>query len=131
MKVQIIELLETTIARYKKTLDFINSKRPAFEQLEVQGIVPSLQGYGIDFDNLKREQVLLVIKVLAVGKWEKSPNYSGTTLDYSNVQDGFNIRIWGAEPPASCQLIEEEYEEPAQPAKISKRFRLVCSGDNE
>lgn len=125
---KIKEQIEKELLCWQKMLDFVNSKAEAFQQLEEAGLTPRLAGTDIDFDNLKREQVLKVIEVLRVGKWEKSPNYSGKALDYTNVQDGFNVRLWGAQPPNSCQLIEEEVELPPEPARKVKKFKLVCTG---
>lgn len=129
---KIKENLEALIVNYNKVLTFVNHKKEGLELLEVEGIVPNNNSFGLDFDNLKREQVLLVIKVLALGKWNKSPNYNGKSLDYSHTtEDGVFIRLYAAQPPQSCQLIEEEYEEPAQPAQMKKRFKIVCKSENE
>lgn len=123
--------IEHQIEGYKKALAFVDKKKEAFNQLEEAGIVPRLCGYGLDFDNLSREQVKFVISTLRCGRWDKSPNYSGKDIDYVCPQDGFNVRLYAAAPPSTCQLIEEEYEEPPQPARIKKRYKLVCSGSPE
>ena len=128
---KIRETLETEIKAWQKILDFVEKKAEAFEQLEESGIFARLSGNNLDFDCLKRDQVLKVISALRIGKWEKSPNYSGNSLDYSNVQDGFNVRLWASAPPPSCQLVETEEEVPAQPARMVKKYKLVCAGGEE
>lgn len=88
----------------------------------------SVYGEFVDFDNLTRAQVVALITHLKSGKWDKSPSNQSGKIDYVNA--GFlkdaKLRIWAAEPPASCKLVEEDVEIPAQPARIEKRMKLVC-----
>lgn len=82
----------------------------------------------VDFDNLNRAQVVALITHLKSGKWNKSPSGTPGKIDYVNETflPGAKLRIWSAEPPASCKLVEEEVEIPAVPARIEKRMKLVC-----
>jgi hypothetical protein len=89
----------------------------------------------LDFDNLSRADTIRLITHLKTGKWNKVPSSVSGKIDYRNTTflPGITLRLWGAEPPASCRLVEEDVEIPAQPARTEKRLKLVCKEyeDNE
>lgn len=90
----------------------------------------SISAFGdfIDFDNLNRAQVVSLLTHLKSGKWDKAASGQAGKIDYVNstfLKDA-KLRIWGAEPPASCKIVEVEVEIPAQPARIEKQKKLVC-----
>jgi hypothetical protein len=83
-------------------------------------------GLQLDFNNLTREQSLIVISTLRAGKWQKSVN--GENIDYETQIDGVTVRLWAAGPPDSCRVIEVE---EIVPATTITRRRLVCSDKGE
>lgn len=89
----------------------------------------SVFGDYVDFNSLTRAETVSLITHLKSGKWDKTPSSSvSDKIDYVNstfLPDA-KLRIWGAEPPASCKVVEEDVEIPAQPARIEKRRKLVC-----
>jgi hypothetical protein len=85
-------------------------------------------GEFIDIEHLDRAKVVALISHLKSGKWDKTPSGSPGKIDYVNTGflNGAKMRIWAADPPPSCKLVEEQVEIPAQPARIEKRLKLVC-----
>ena len=71
-----------------------------------------------------------IMKRLAAGHWEKE--YNNTSINYLNktFAPPLILRIYCSPPPPSCQLVEYEVVMPAQPEHIEKRFKVVCSDDN-
>lgn len=89
-----------------------------------------ISAYGdyVDFNNLNRTETVALITHMKFGKWDKSPSAYEGKIDYVNqtaIPD-VKLRIWGAEPPPSCKLVETEVEIPAQPARMEKRITLQC-----
>lgn len=82
----------------------------------------------IDFDNPTRTQAVKLMTHLKMGKWRKEVGYSAGKINYihDGLAPGIKLRMFGAEPPASCRLVEEEVVIPAQPARTEKRMKLVC-----
>lgn len=114
----------TLLRSQREALVLLASKLNTFdEQLSV-----STHGDYIDFDNLKRGQVVKLLSHLKSGKWKKEPGYESGKINYINETflPDTKLRLYAAEPPASCKLVEEEIEIPAQPARKEKRIRLVC-----
>lgn len=74
--------------------------------------------------NLTREHALEVMQSLSAGRWEKRicPGHT-TRVDYTATIDGITVRIYGAEAPPTCRIVEEEVDVPAH--KEIKRT-LVC-----
>ncbi len=83
----------------------------------------------VDFDNPKREDVYVIMQGLSAGKWKREPIED--KMIYSTVIDGLTYYIWGAPPPPSCEIIEEEELVPAQPEQWIKRRRVVCKGEDK
>lgn len=84
-------------------LEFIHTHRAKLEKANV-GF--SHYSNNIDFDSLKRPDLLRVIKAFG-GRWDKSPGYNGgLTYTRRELLDGLNLRCWNGEPPASCKIIE-------------------------
>lgn len=74
--------------------------------------------------NLTREETVEVMLALGAGKWRKAicPGNS-TRIDYTAEVDGITVQIYGAPPPQTCQIVEEEIDVPAH--KTIKRT-LIC-----
>lgn len=98
---------------------------PGLETLEVP---VSFCGSMLDFDNLKHEQIALVMKVLNGGKWTKTPAANGT-INYTSKVGGIDIRCYQGEPPPNCKVVEyfEEIPEEIIPAKTVTKRKLVCT----
>jgi hypothetical protein len=68
------------------------------------------------------------MSLLKLGRWERSSSVVDGCIDYTGkTEDDLIIRLWGAAPPGSCRVVEEEIEVPA---RIEKRRRLIC-GDSD
>jgi hypothetical protein len=80
---------------------------------------------GIDFNELKREQVTLVIQHFG-GNWTKE--YQGQMLNYVQFFDGVRVRIWDAELPPSCKLVKRTRHvvETIHPAHDEEFFEIEC-----
>lgn len=113
--------LQFEIDRAKELMDKLDNSLPGLETLEHDAVRFQNQ---IDFDRLTRQQVVEVIKAIG-GKWSKTPDEDGT-INYETVIDGVKFRMWRGEPPPNCKIVEEIVEEPAQPARLVTRRKLVC-----
>ena len=80
----------------------------------------------IDFDGLKRSDVVKLLTHLRTGKWNKTP--VGDRVNYTNETflPGVKLRIYAAEPPSGCKIVYEDVVIPAQPARVEKRPKMVC-----
>lgn len=96
------------------------------KDLDKTGFDFSFFGGRIDFNNLKHEQIVHVMKVLKLGKWTKTSNYNGTTIDYAADFHGKRVCCYAGEPPPNCKIVEVEVEVPAIPAHTVKKNKLVC-----
>lgn len=92
------------IARSIDTLAFIQQNRELLEKAGDNR--PSLWASYVDFDGLKRPDVLKLLKAFG-GKWDKSPSYDGGHLTYTRREqiNGRTFRLSG-EPPSSCKIEE-------------------------
>lgn len=108
-----------------KQIRWLRSRQKELESLPpVSG--SCVNGF-IDFDNLKHEDTVKVMRNLRGGKWKK--DYTGDNrVTYTTVVDGMNIRIWRGEPPPSCRIVEVEELVPERviPAQVVKVRKLVC-----
>lgn len=85
----------------------------------------------LDFNRLPRASVVAVMQGLAAGKWTRTVSTADDgTLDYTNetMFPGVKVRLWAAEPPPSCRVVEceelvPEHVVPAQ-RKIVKK--VIC-----
>ena len=95
----------------------------------------SVSGTGfcyIDIDFPSRADVVNILKVLHVGKWEKSKvSNESEKLNYISppIIGDVAVRLWAAQPPGSCRIVEETVEVPETvvPAHTKIVKRLVCS----
>lgn len=88
-------------------------------------------GTSIDIDNTDRAITTALISYLKAGIWTKEPAYNATINYVNTTLLNIPIRIYGAEPPPSCKIVEEDVEIPAQPARIEKRKRVVCPSEHQ
>ena len=119
-----LNYLRKTEEKFDSLLNALD-RFPQLNDLSVE-ISYSYEAESIDFDYLTHEQTIEVIKVLG-GKWTKSLN--GTdTIDYKTTIEGVNFRIFGGQPPPSCQIIEETVIVPSQytPETTKTIRRLKC-----
>ena len=91
----------------------------------------SMYGAFIDIDRPSRGDVVRLLSALKIGKWNKE-SAPGQTLIYVTDQPvvgRWKVRLWSAEPPGSCKIVEEEVLVPAVniPEHVEKRKRLVCA----
>ncbi len=128
---EIAKVLDDAIASMKADVARITEKIQFVCEMHWRcckvGVMPTIDYCGISFQNCERDEVLAVMKAFG-GKWDKSPHYSGQGIDYTQWLYDYKRRleISNAKPPASCQVVEEEVEIPAQPARMEKRFKLQC-----
>jgi hypothetical protein len=83
----------------------------------------------IDFDNPSRSDVEKLLTVLEGTKWVKSKLIGTTKLNYESVQpvvDGRKLRLWAAQPPGTCRMVEEKVVIPARPERTEVRMVLHC-----
>ena len=116
-------LAEVKQADRQKRANLIVSKIPV-------DLKPAAEIYSdtqIDINNLSHVDALRVMKALNAGRWERSESGYEGCLDYTAKLDGWTVRLWAAGPPASCRVVEEEYEIPAVPASVGKRKRVICN----
>ena len=102
------------------------------ETIELLGLSPCCASRDyIDFDCLKREQVVEIFKRIG-GTWNKEVAFAREDkINYLQPLDnGITLRLYHAEPPDSCKLIEEDVVIPAQPERVEKRTRLVCKEES-
>jgi hypothetical protein len=85
----------------------------------------SEQAYGLDLDHLTRDEVVLAMREMGGGKWEKKQNgCNPLALDYETRIYGVRVRMWAASPPGTCRIIEETVEIPASKQTVR---RLICA----
>lgn len=97
----------------------------------IQEAPEAYMGGSLDFNRLPRARVVEVMQGLSAGKWtrEACAAVEGT-LDYTNetLFPGVKVRLWAAQPPPSCRIVEceeliPEHVVPAQ-RKIVKK--VIC-----
>lgn len=89
----------------------------------------SISHVGVDIDQPQsRETVTRIMQALGAGSWDKELCGDDGKVNY--ITKGFHpivkVRLWNAPPPASCRIVEEVVEVPAQPATTRKVRKLVC-----
>jgi hypothetical protein len=85
----------------------------------------------IDIDYVGRAETINLITHFKAGRWDKTLSNHPGKIDYVNKNlTSIPLRIYGAEPPPSCKIVEVEVEIPAQPARIEKVRKVVCKPDN-
>lgn len=118
------------VARLRKEIELRENQIVALNKLAelvAEDVTPVAWNGFIDFNNPSREGALALIRKLP-GKWQKSPSGEDAKLDYVNreICPGIPVRLYAAEPPPSCKVVEEEVTIPAQPETKVKRMKLVC-----
>lgn len=127
----IAKCLDDAIAQYKADIQRITDKIQFICEHHWRickiGVMPSPSYNGIDFDSCERDEALAIMKAFG-GKWDKSPNYTGKGIDYTQYFADYSrrIQISNAKPPASCEIVEEDVIIPAQPERKRKKFTLKC-----
>ena len=107
------------------------------EGFEVERATVSVSLNMIDIDRPNRKDVEAILRNIPGGKWDKIKGIIEGDLHYTTREEivpGFKLRLWCAEPPGSCKLVEEEIEVPEQPAIPAHkeiRKRLVCTSTEE
>jgi len=118
-----IQILKANIRKAGEQIRWFRKHQKELEQL------PDGTYYGgkVDFDGLKHEQVIKVVRALG-GKWKKTLNES--RVDYEAEIDGQAVRCWRGQPPPSCRMVEVEEDVPEKiiPAHKVKKMKMVCVG---
>lgn len=115
-------------AKKRETLRLLQPKLESF----TPNLSLSFGGYGywssVDFDYPGRAVTVDLISHLKAGKWEKEISNVDGKIDYINkTMCPLKLRIYAAEPPGSCKIVEIPVEIPAQPARIEMRKKVVCT----
>jgi hypothetical protein len=113
-------------SRLAAVLKFFDKNNASHITLE-KGCV-SFYGRFLDIDQPTRQEVEQILKTVRVGKWTKTSGTDGT-IHYESatpVIGDLKIRLWQAEPPGTCRLVEEEVVIPAQPERREIRKVLHC-----
>lgn len=99
--------------------------KPDFELSEAS--IQVMPGF-IDFNYPTRPDVELLLKHLQAGRWikEKSGNDKLNYITEHPMVAGLKIRLWTADPPGTCRMVEERVFIPAQPERIEIRQVLHC-----
>lgn len=120
---------EKLIAKQRQALIELQPKLEGFPKklnLSLSGY--SADSYAIDFDFPGRAETVELITFLKAGKWDKTLSSTEGKIDYINKHlISMKLRIYAAEPPGSCKIIETEVEIPAQPARKVMRKTLQCT----
>lgn len=126
---QIKAKIERNLEQNEALTAFLATLRP--EGIELEKATVSVTNGLIDIDNPSRRDVEKCLYFMKGQKWDKTQNAATRcTLNYitrDEFIDGYRVRLWSADPPATCRLVEEEVEVPAQPARKEIRKRLVCT----
>lgn len=112
-----------------KAIEALRFFQAQYLDLELDKATVSYYGGYIDFNTPSRNDVRAILSRIKGGKWSKCKNSNESSLNYISEREivpGVKFRIWGAEPPPSCKLVEEDVLVEAVPAHIEKRFRMVC-----
>lgn len=119
---------EVKLANKRLALTLINEKLLDFPYDINISFGYGAEPFSLDFDYTNRETTLALITHLQVGKWEKELSGS-ININYINkTAYDFTLRIYGAEPPASCKIITEEIVIPQQviPSYVKTQYRMEC-----
>ena len=126
---QIKAKIERNLEQNAALTAFLATLRP--EGIELEKATVSVMHGLIDIDHPSRRDVEKCLYFLKGQKWDKTENRADSgRLNYitrNEFIDGYRVRLWCADPPATCRLVEEQVEVPAQPARKEIRKRLVCT----
>lgn len=103
------------------------ARRDKFTKDIPADLLPTIQwlsDISLDFDNLSHPDALRVMHALRAGRWERKEGGQEGTLDYVATINGVRVRLWSAQPPDSCRIVEEEYDIPASKGT---RKRVICA----
>lgn len=118
-----IDRYQQIIVLFELAKDYIRINTDKFATLPDATIFESCGVVYIDWNSLSHDQVMKVVIAFG-GRWERKPN--GDRINYSKLVDGIMLRCYQGQPPPNCQIVYEEYEIPAQPAKTGRRAKMVC-----
>lgn len=116
---------DSLIERYNKRIALLERYR------EVLAELPKFNDYTtdeLDFDYLCHSDIVKVMLAFP-GKWAKTPNENGSSIDYTHTTvDGDIICCWAGEPPPSCKIIEELKVVPGhwEPETVKKVRKIQC-----
>jgi hypothetical protein len=116
------------LAKKRETLRMLQPKLEGFDK----DLSLSFCGYGnyqkLDFNYPGRETTVTLIAHIKAGKWDKTLSGANGKIDYVNkTLCPLELRIYAADPPGSCKIVEIPEEVPAQPARIVIRKKVVCT----
>lgn len=122
-----IDLNQQRINFLRKHRNFLN------ELLESSNLCLDTWSHkGFDFNWPKRDQVNAILLHFG-GKWTKTYE-DNKELHYTQEIDGLRIRLYCAELPPSCKIVEERIEHPAEtvtvPARTEVRRKIVCNEED-
>ncbi len=131
----ILEGILESMAMYQKRIAKLFLIAPIIDQLP-EAIARNIDFYGtsMDFNYLTHAQTIEVIKLIP-GKWTKKYNGDAdTSCNYvlESHPSGIQIRCWNSTLPDSCRLVEDgETIIPAQPERVVKKYKRICSPQDE
>ena len=130
---RVLKQIDDNISQLNKNLNWTYYARTfVLEHLETFDSLPDAQlcGDKIDFNHLKHDQVMEVIKAFP-GRWKKEPNgetihYSITLRNESKTAGLYEIiiRCYAGQPPPNCKIV---YEDVHVPAQTVRRAKMVCA----
>jgi hypothetical protein len=132
LKDKLQQEIEAITKHYQTTLDFLiwlgdrNVELSDTCRIDTHGL------FTVDIEYPTREDVEKIISTLHVGKWVKE-KMGETSLNYISEQPilgNKKLRLWVAQPPNTCQIIEVDTvipAVPAQPERVEKRKVMICN----
>lgn len=125
------ELLENLVdeqTQLNLKLKGLNELQPKIQEFPLDLRI----GFGyptcIDIEYPGRKAVVDLITHFKAGKWDKELSGVEGKINYLNkTLLSLPLRIYAAEPPPSCRIVEEDTLIPAQPARVIKRKKVVCT----
>jgi hypothetical protein len=120
------EALNQKAQLHQLAREWVEEKKDKLEQLPNADFIESYDGNCyFDFNYLPHDQVMKVVTTLACGRWKREP--VGERINYScEVRDKIFVRCYQGQPPPNCQIVYEEVEVPARPARTERRAKMVC-----
>lgn len=84
----------------------------------------------VDFNWPDRKKLVTILLHFG-GQWKKQ--YNSVSIDYLTTIDNVNIRVYGAQPPDNCKIVEviEEVPETVNPARKVKKYKIVCDEEKK
>lgn len=85
---------------------------------------------GVTVSGLSRKDLLNGVKNLALGKWVKDFESSGS-LVYRTTLDNLQIELKTRELPNTCKLVKKLVQHPAREAYTTEEFAIECHEPKE